>query len=499
MSSPRAAEPRAGGRLRQLGLYGASRTTVEALSAVRGIVLAGVLGPALFGVWSLFRLGLRYGALASLGIHRGVEVEVAADEAPSHPDARRLWGRAAVGYLLGSNGLLGVVLLGISRGTSSPTRETLWAVAVGLLTERLWMYGISYMRAAGYLRRFATIELAQAGCSLALTTLLAVTFGLRGAYVGFALGLVLGLVLLGRFVPFIPIFSRPRVGRLLSVGVPLSLATLATALLTSVDRLIVVAVEGTEALGLYSFAVAVSSLGATAALVVRTVVFRDVYAEARRGGGALAAARHLEETVVPVACLLPPLLGLVAVALGPVIGLFVPRYLEILPVARLFVFIGMGAGFMTLGTIGVVATSRQRLLPFLTLAGLLANAASAYLALRMGFGLLGVAVGALVSRSLTGAGVVGVSAVDAGLERVGILIARLLLPLAWCAAVVSLLGWWRPATDLASTTISMLIYLAALFPLAPMLSRELVRLSRGSPKRDPESSGSDQARPTSER
>jgi hypothetical protein len=146
-----------------------------------------------------------------------------------------------------------------------------------------------------------------------------------------------------------------------------------------------------------------------------------------------------------------------------------------------------------------VATSRQRLLPALTLAGLLANALAALMALRMGFGLVGVAVGALVSRSLTGAGVVGVSAADAGMERVGRLVARLLWPLAWCAGVVSLLGWWRPATDLAGTTVSMLIYVAALVPLTPMLARDFGRLSRAGPAPAPGGLGSIQARPTRER
>ena len=483
MCPAKTTESRPGGRLRQLVLYGASRTTVEGLLGLRGVVLAAFLGPASFGVWALFRLGLRYGALAALGIHRGIEVEVAADEGASGRESRRIWGRAASGYLIGVCGVLGALSLVASFQVASPARETLWAVAVGLLAERLWMYGMSYLRAEGSLRRYAALELAQAGASLLLTTLLALALGLTGAYLGFALALVAGLMILGRSVPFAPLLSRERVRRLLRVGVPLSLAAVATTLLTTVDRLIVVGFEGTEALGLYSFGVAVSSLGASAALVVRTVVFRDVYAQARRDGGELAAAAHIEETVVPVASLLPPLLGLVGLALGPVIVLFVPRYLEILPVARLFVFMGVGAGFMSLGTLGVVATHRQKLLPLLTLAGLLANALAAVTALRLGLGLLGVAVGALLSRSLTGAAVVGVSAADAGTGQVGRLVVRVLWPLTWCAGVVAFLGWWRPETDIGTTALSMALYLVALVPLWPMLLKEFGRLSRGGAER----------------
>lgn len=455
-----------GGRFRRVALYGASRTVVEALFGIRGIALAAVLGPALFGIWTLFRLTLRYGALLALGVFRGLELKVS-DPRNASIDARRSWGRVTAGYVIGVYGACGVVAGAVSLGLESPIRETVWAGGIGLLVERLWMYAASYLRAEGQLRRYAVLELLQAASSLALTASMAVFWGLPGAYTGFLLAMVGGIALLGRSVPLRPLHSREKLRELLRIGMPLSLSTVGTILLTTVDRWVVAGMEGTVTLGLYGFAVAVSGLGASAAWVVRTVVFPEVYARAHRDGGEAAAASHLVETVLPTAMLLPPLLGLVGIALGPVVAIAAPQYLEVLPVARLFVFTGVGAGFVTLGTLSYVATDRQRLLPVLTFAGLVGNAGLAVFALEAGYGLSGVALGALVSRSLTGASVVAISVSKAKIQRSGALLVQLLWPLAWCATVVWFVGRWQTGVDIPSTAAAMAVYVLALAPILP--------------------------------
>ncbi len=467
------------GRLRRIALYGVTRIATEGLLAARGVILAAVLGPELFGVWALFGLGLRYGTFPALGIQRGIEVEVAGSS------ERRPWGEATVAYLVIVFGALGLLCLAVSFAVAPPTRDVMRALALALLVQRLWAYGASYLRASGVLRRFAIVEVTQAALGLGLTVALARLWGLSGALAGYVVALAAGVALLGRGVPMRPVPDRARLRRLLALGMPLSFAAVTGTLLATVDRLIVVAVAGTSALGLYAFAVALSGIGAAAALVVRTVVFPDVYANARREGGDAAALAHLRDTLLPFACVFPPLVGMAAFALGPAVALIVPRYLVVLPAARLFLFSGMAVGLTSLGTLGVVATERQRILPLLTLGGLALNAGVAFAALHLGWGLLGVAGGALLSRSLTGAAVVAVSsaASSEGRAIVGVTF-ELLWCLAWCATSVFVVGALRPGTDVATSLMSASIYLATLLPLAPMVLRE-VRRQRGFEARHP--------------
>lgn len=449
---------------------------MEGLLALRGVVLAALLGPEVFGVWAVFRLALRYAGFADLGIQRGVELEVSGreDAAP--------WGRAAVGYLATVLGALGLASFAVSFFVEDPWTTVLRALAFALLVQRLWSYGSSYLRAAGHLRRFAVVELVQAALSVALAGGLTLVWRLPGALTGYVGAMAISVGLLGRTLPLRPSWDRERLRRLLGVGIPLSLAGVAGTLLATADRLIVVGFEGTEALGYYAFAVAVSGVGGVAALVVRTVVFPDVYTAARREGGETAARAHLRDTLIPFTRLLPPLLGLVALALGPAIAIVVPEYAEVVPVARLFIFTGLATGFTGLGTLGVVATDRQRLLPLLSVGGLVLNVLLAVAALRLGWGLAGVAAGALLSRSLTGVAVVVVSTAggDDGSRVRGALRTTfdLLWPLVWCAGAVALVGLLRPDTGIVATAGSVLLYLVVLLPLAPAIVREARRQRR---------------------
>ena len=275
------------GRLGKMALYGSSRSIVEGLLGVRGMLLAGMLGPQLFGVWALFRLVLNYGAFAGIGLQRGLELEVAKVRAPEHQPVRTAWARTAVGCTFAIFGLVSV-LTGASALMVDEAwlEQLLWAIAAGLLLERMWFYGLNYLRASGSLREYAVLELAQAALQVLLTVGLAWLYGLPGAFAGFALASLIMMVLVSRQVPYRPAFDLKRLRVMLAIGVPLSLSMLLSTLAATVDRVIVGALLGVAALGQYAFAVSVANLGVTAAMIVRTVVFPDLYSRLDQDGAA---------------------------------------------------------------------------------------------------------------------------------------------------------------------------------------------------------------------
>lgn len=462
-----------GGRLGRIAIYGSSRSLVEALIGVRGILLAGVLGPQAFGVWALFRLILTYGNFAGLGLLRGLELEVARAGADRDDARRRAWGRTAAGCVLAIFGCLAAAALIAGGLVREPwQRQLLWAVAVGLLLERLWFYGLSFMRASGSLRDFALLELAQAAAQLVLTLGLGYLFGLGGAFVGFALANLLALFLLRGRAPLRPELDPARLKAMLAVGLPLSLSQLLSAMLATVDRIVVGAWLGLAALGHYAFAVSVASLGVSAALVVQTVVFPDVYGRLDREGAAGITREHLERTIRPFVLLLSPLVGAGVLVLGLVIARLLPQYAAAAAPAAVFVFTGVAQGVVSLAMVAVVAARRQSLLPLFTLAALAVNAGLATATLALGFGMLGLATGAVVARLLYAAGVVMLVAHGAGAAPLPAAL-RTLWPVAWCAAATALVSGLVPPRDLASCALAVACYLVAVAPVLAVSARAL--------------------------
>ncbi len=461
-------------------VVGLGRGLAEVLLALRGFVIAGLVGPELFGIWAAFRLAMQYAAIADTGVLRGVEIQVAraSGSMPANEPAST-WGRAALGYILVVVGLLSLVAaLGAVLAGQSSIGLVCAGLAMGLLANRVWMYGITYLRAGGNLRRSQAMLVAHAALQLALTGMLAAIWGLAGAMVGSALAGLAGVVLLLRAVPFRPSLSLARVRALLRTGFPLGLALMLTTGLVTVDQIMVGALGGATQLGHYALAVSLAGLGGSVASVVWTVIFPDLYRQSRVEGVAPTVRAHLATTLLPFVRLLSPLLGLLALGFGPLVILALPHYEPALPALRIFIFTGVTAGVVMLGSLGVAAAGEQRQLPMLTaVAGALSVGLSS-LALVYGFGIEGVAAGALISRCALSGAILLMLAAAAELELRAKLLLEFLFPIGWCALAVAVIGHLFPGADLRSVGLSFGLYLLALAPVVPGAVSDLRRLWR---------------------
>jgi O-antigen/teichoic acid export membrane protein len=476
--SPGAAAATPGdGRLRRVLLYGTSRGVTEGLTGARGLLLATLLGPEAFGAWAMFRLVMRYAPFAGLGIYGGLEREAVQDEFSGAAGAQQNPARTAVGFLL----VIFLPLAGLAVIASFLTPNPQLALGLrvtgaALVTEPLVLYSFLYLRARGSLRRFAALEVAQAVLHLSLAVVLALRWGLAGAFAGFVGASIGSLAVVARRVPARPALDTARLRRMLAIGFPLALTLFTTTMLATADRLVVAAYGGTRLLGLYALAVSIAGIGGTMAWVVRTVIFPSVYRQAATEGAGLAIRDHIRITLLPFARWFPPLLGLGALLVGPVIMVFLPAYAEAVGPARIFIFTGATTGLAGLGVLGVVAADLQRRLPLWALCALIVNLVLSNLALQSGLGLQGVAVGALAGQVVYGTAVVVLASAAAGMARPLLLILKALGPLFLCVIAVYTLGRVIPGTDLLSVAASVGLYFLVLLPLAPFLLADIRRL-----------------------
>lgn len=468
-------------RIRKIVLYGASRGTTDALLAVRGLLLASLLGPEAFGGWALFRLATRYGVFAGLGVHRGLEFEVAkvrSVDGSGEASVTAQYLHTAQGFALTVFGAISLV----SFAGSFMVGEALLALgmrwfAAGIITEQLWLYGLVYLRAAGNLRRYAMAEVTNASLQVGFAALLTPFWGLGGAFASFVLATITSLALLSWHVRLKPAISGRHLNLLIRVGFPILLSLfLATALATA-DRIVVAAYGGTQMLGLYAFGVSVAGLAGSFAWVIRTVIFPEVYS--RVGGGEPEQGSlqdHLKETVIPFAWLLPPVLGIIAFLIGPLVAEIVPRYVDAIPAARIFIFTGVTTGFASLGALGVVAAGRQRLLPLLSAAALVLNISLSLAAFTFGLGLVGVAGAALISNMLFGLAILALVVRLANVTRRGRFLVMSALPLSWSTVSVVVITALRPDLSKAATVGSVALYALCMLPLIPALWLGLRRI-----------------------
>ena len=215
---------------------------------------------------------------------------------------------AALGFILAEAGTLASIALVASFVVADPNRAlVLRGFAAAVVFEQVYTYALVWTRVRTTLRRYASLEMANAALQLVCAISLAWVWGLPGAFAGMALASVLALALASIWVEFRPALRMVPLRRLLSIGIPITASMfLATSLYTA-DRWVVAALGGATLLGYYALPPLWPITGSFA-WVVRTVVFADVYGHAQSSGAAAAIDRHVDRSVLPFpgARLYPP-------------------------------------------------------------------------------------------------------------------------------------------------------------------------------------------------
>jgi O-antigen/teichoic acid export membrane protein len=477
---PAPAVPQRKGRLLQrVAAYSAARGMTEGLFGIRSIVLATLLGPVAFGGWALLRLSMRYASFASLGVCRGMELELMRTRRSdgAYCDDGRAAASAALGFILSASGTLaGLAIIGSFLVREAQIALVLRGFAAAVMLEQVYSYALVWTRVRTDLRRYATLEITNAALEAVFTVAFAAVWGLPGAFVGLACADACAILVTSWWVEFRPALRLAPLARLLRIGVPVAVSmALGTALSTG-DRWVVAGFGGTQLLGYYAFAASVAGLAASFAWVVRTVVFPDVYGEAHTIGAAAALKGHFQRTVLPFARLYPPLLGLLACVLGPAIALLMPKYLPAVGPARLFLLSGGAAGLVSLAALGTVAAGRQLSLPAISGSALVVTLALSIAAMRTGAGLEAVAAASFAGQLIYAGAVLWLNFRESGVAEPGRYLALALVPLLWSTVSVLLIGRLLPGLDFESGLLGAIAYGLLLAPLAPAMVREWQRL-----------------------
>jgi O-antigen/teichoic acid export membrane protein len=457
--------------------YTLSRGASEAMLAVRGVLLAILLGPAAFGTWALLRMIMRYSTLSAFSVYRGLELELMQRREGKESTGTPRAAEAALGFvLLISGSIAGLALAASILVTQEELRVLLRAFAFAGVAEAVYGYALVCTRIGGDLRRYSLLESGTSALHVLCAVGLAWHWGLSGAVTGLVIANLLGLALATRWVDFRPALAWAPVRRMLQVGVPVVLTMAVSILLSTADRWVIALWGGTTMLGYYAFAGSVTTVPATLAIVVRTVVFPQVYGQASAAGAASALRNHLESVLLPFARLVPPLLGALSLVLAPLVALTLPQYTEAIAPARVFLLAGAAMGLINIASIGAVAAGQQRRLPLYAALALALTFVVSVLTLITGGGLGSVAAATFMGHLLFAALVLRLNIREIGLPGAERLVATLLLPLVWCTAAVTLTSTVFAGLEPDSAMKGLGLYLLLLIPLAPQWMEEWSRL-----------------------
>jgi len=337
-----------------LGLA-ASQYAARAVLLARGVVSAVALGPAGFGAWNALNLILDYGTFASAGVLQGLDLRLPAPTVRGQArEARRLLA-GAWSVVLAGGGLFALLVVGtLATGHPALLRGLGWGPPLLMLGAALLQLVIQYqgsaLRARGRFGAVSGSAAVQALLGGGLGLLLVVRYGIHGLLWGWLAGTLVAVAWVRRAAPDVPL--RPGAGRdgvgLVKGGFVVFASFLVSLVLRSVDRMAFISFGEAEHLGSYGLGLMAAGLvlylpeAAAAVLYPRIVAAADgALDEAVVRGQVLRAHRALT-------LLLPPVVAVAMVWVGPVLEAWLPQYRDAIGAVRL---LGLGALLLSASTL----------------------------------------------------------------------------------------------------------------------------------------------------
>lgn len=346
-----------------LTLYGAM-LGAQAISGVRSLAVAALLGPQQFGLWKSLQLALSYSAWSDLGALRGLGRQVPLLRGEGRMAEVEVVRRAAWTLLFVFTMVVAVALVAAGVWASdSLLGHGLIAVAPVVLTTRLLFYFFELANAekAFGLKSRAVIILAVTDALLAP---LASWWG--GVWL-FMWSVTVSNALVIAYLTMKLSFSWrlswcPRdMLAVSSVGFPIAIAWFAFELLRTVDRFVIVTLIGTEAVGYYGLAMIVFEMSVMVPILFGQVMLPHVAEQFGREGDSTALFDQAEQVITTVNRFLPVLLAVGWLLLPAVTRVLLPAYMPGVGAARILLWATV---FVTVHSIAsaVLITMRYRAL-----------------------------------------------------------------------------------------------------------------------------------------
>jgi len=380
-----------------LSHFTAVRYLSEALFAVRGFILAHILGPLTFGLWTEMRLFLTLLQFIRLGTNEAFVRDYPYHVGQGTPEIGERIKQATNGF----NFLTGVAVsitgaFLLLSGEYSNTIENsfswlLWLV-VFFLNQIYWLVQSQLQAAKLFLETCKLL----AGFSL-ISTIGGIIFAFLYGLSGFLCTLIASYALIISFVlgfsikQLKPSLDMVLIHQLIRSGFPIMAANALLIFLLNIDKLIIWWLLPSKDLGIYSIQSHVTNFILLAPGSIALLLFPTVMEKLGETKKPESISVYLTQPTLLLAYMACPVLGVMYFALHLPIRWLVPDYLaairpgQILILASFFVIVGrMPAAIL-------VSLKKQNLLMTISFLPVVATSVTSYFAIDSGKGIVGVA------------------------------------------------------------------------------------------------------------
>ncbi|MBF0311235.1 MAG: oligosaccharide flippase family protein [Magnetococcales bacterium] len=388
----------------RLARYAAGQLFQRIIRLANAYIKPRFLDPVQIGLWNGLNLIPTYAAFSHLGALQTLRLRIPELLAEGREEERlRLqttayWGTLYPSLLIA----LGAFLAGLFPTLEEIIRHGLWTMAIAVLMGWYTQYQLTLCKGEQLFEIITRSNYIGSWSTLLLGLPAIVLLGMEGVYLSFLASQLLTLLYLRRVHPLHhrggP--SRSLFFSLVKEGWPLLLFGIALTLITTLDRFIILAKLGTEALGFYALALTASGFLLQIPMATREILEPQLMAMLAKHPPTRIWDEHYYRPLINTAFYYPLIAAPVIFLAEPVLALILPKFT---PSATSAAILAAGSWFLALSFVsrGMLGALRLQLraLPIL-FAALLCHASLSLFLIDRGLGIEGVALSASLAFAL---------------------------------------------------------------------------------------------------
>lgn len=333
------------------------------INLVGGVVVAGILGPRMLGIWKTVQLAVQYTQFSNFGISYGVYKLSPSMVSRGLLRRYRALMSVSVGFsllpaLVGGIGLLAAAFW----VTDDLARVALLSLVVILPIQQLYHHG---ELALAIEKRFGTKAKSlfwYTTFRVVLSIMLAKLLGLSGVLIAYIITLlwIVHYMITHSRMGFSPALRLSRIKKLIAVGLPITLVVLGELALGTADKWVVAGVLGAEAMGYYNMAIFPLPLLMLLPMSLRQVVNIEMFDTFGSTGDVKKSLRVYEQSTLIVAMVSPIVIGAVYLGVPWLIAWLLPKFQASLDAVRLHSVLIYSLLIIQTGTGVLIVSGRER-------------------------------------------------------------------------------------------------------------------------------------------
>ena len=477
------------GIVRDTVRYAGGQILARGLGLVRGLLVAAFLGPATYGLWSAMSLILTYGSQSHLGIFNALDREVPLNRGKNDPEKAVLVQDVALSSIFSLPLLIALVLFGISflYSNSPEVAFGLRILAPTLIFSLIYNYFNRVFRTYNRFNVVARLVVITAIIDALLSISLSKYFGIYGLFIA-QLTVYFAITFIAKRYHTFKIrirFDYVEALRLLKIGFPILIVGLTATLLMTADRLMIINFLGRVPLGYYAIGLGVANV----LLLVPQVISQVLYPQIAYAFGKTQRKEDLQPYVTQPQTLMslanPIVAGLLYIIYPLLVTLLLPDYIPGIAAVRILI---IGWVFMSFPGPGsaLYTINRQKTVLAIVTVAVVINVTLNYVAIRLGMGIVGVALatGTTYGLNLLVANGIGLHYLNMPKKSIGLFLVRIISPLIYVIFLlflisqgISLFNYSPVQSNIYFRTgLELVLFAGGIIPLAVVLWRKIKQL-----------------------